>query len=230
MADYVVYGVPLSPFVRKVQVFMAHTGTDYDFETVNIMSLPDWYVEISPARRIPVLRDKTVGTEGIPGTIPDSSAICLYLEGKLNAGLYGTSPFEAGRVAWFEEYADTAMAMPFGMGIFRPILFPRFAGKDSDLETARKTWREQLPPLFDYLEKSLDGGDYFVAGQYTLADIAVAVQMVQIDLIAGLPDANKWPSLVKHTQTMKERPGFVENLAACSAMISGILPEKVDLT
>ncbi len=230
MADYVVYGMPLSPFVRKVQVVLGHTGTDYDFENVNIMDMPDWFVEISPARRIPVLRDKTIGTEGIPGTIPDSSAICIYLEGQLSAGLYGTSPFEAGRVAWFEEFADTAVALPTGMGLFRPILFPRFAGKESDIETAKKTWTEQLPKLFDYLEASLDGGDFFVGGRYSVADIAVGCQMTQMDLIVGLPDANKWPALVRHTEAMKTRPGFAENLAICTKFISGMLPEKIDLT
>jgi len=229
MADFVVYGMPLSPFVRKVLVTFAHARTEYDFEEVNIMAMPDWFVEISPARRIPVLRDKSVGEEGIPGTIPDSSAIILYLEKRLGTGLYGTSDFEAGRIAWIEEYADTALALPAGMGLFRPVLFPRFAGKDSDLETAKTTWREKFPPLFDYLESVLDGGEFFVGGQYSLADIAVGCQMTQIDLVAGLPDAGKWPALVRHTEAMKERPGFKENLAACSAMLAGIVPEKVDL-
>lgn len=229
MPDFVVYGSPVSPFVRKVQVALAHAGAEYEFENVNIMALPDWFAVISPARRIPVLRDKTVGTEGVAGTIADSSAICLYLEKRLDAGLYGASAFETGRVAWMEEYADTMIAMPAGMEFFRPIIFPLFGGKPSDLEKARATWNEKFPPLFDYLEGVLDGGDHFVGGQFSLADIAVGCQMTQVDLIAGLPDAGKWPALVRHTEAMKERPGFKENLAICSKMLGGILPEKVNL-
>ncbi|MGE0624873.1 MAG: glutathione S-transferase family protein [Pseudomonadales bacterium] len=138
MADYVVYGTPPSPFVRKVEVVLRGLGVDYDFETVNIMAKPDWFLEISPAGRIPVLRDRTVGETGIPGTIADSSAICLFLDRKHHAGLYGATAFEAGRVAWLEEYADSEVAMPLGMQVFRPILFPRFQGKESDLATAKK--------------------------------------------------------------------------------------------
>ena len=93
MADFVVYGSPLSPFVRKVESVLKHQSAIYDFENVNIMDMPDWFLEISPARRIPVLRDRSVGSEGIPGTIADSSAICLYLDRKLNAGLYGASTY-----------------------------------------------------------------------------------------------------------------------------------------
>jgi glutathione S-transferase len=192
------------------------------------MALPDWFVEISPARRIPVLRDKTVGESGVAGTIPDSSAICLFLEKRLGTGLYGDGAFESGRVAWMEEYADTVMALPTGMDFFRPIIFPRFAGQPSDLETARKTWHKKFPVLFDYLEGVLDGGDFFVGSQFSIADIAVACQMTQIDLVAGLPDASKWPALVRHTEAMKARPGFRENLETASSMLSAILPEKVD--
>ncbi len=229
MPDFVVYGTPASPFVRKVQVALAHAGAAYDFEEVSIMAMPDWFVEISPARRIPVLRDRTIATEGVAGTIPDSSAICLFLEKRLEAGLYGRSPFEAGRIAWIEEYADTVLAMTVGLEFFRPIIFPLFGGKPSDLEQAKTAWDEKFPPLFDYLEGVLDGGDYFVGGQFSVADIAVGCQMTQIDLIAGLPDAGRWPALVRHTKAMKARPGFKENLAASSKMLGAILPEKVDL-
>lgn len=230
MSDFIVYGSPPSPFVRKVQTVLGHAGIAYDFEDVNIMSMPDWFVEISPAKRIPVLRDKTVGETGIPGTIPDSSAIILFLEKKYNLGLYGANAFETGRVAWMEEYADTAMAMPFGLEFFRPILFPLFAGKPSQVETARKAWNETFPRLFDYLEGVLDGGDYFVGGQFSVADVAVACQMMQLDLLAGLPDAGKWPSLVKHTEAMKERPGMNENLEKSSQMLRMLIPEKIDLS
>jgi len=229
MSDFVVYGSPASPFVRKVMVVLAHAGVAYDFEDVNILAMPDWFVEISPARRIPVLRDKSIGETGVAGTLPDSSAISLFLEQRLGIGLYGTGPFEAGRVAWMEEYADTVMAMPIGLNFFRPLMFPLFSGKPSDIETAREASQEKFPPLFDYLEGVLDGGDYFVGGQYSLADIAVACQMTQIDLVAGLPDAGRWPALVSHTEAMKARPGFKENLETVSKMFSAILPEKVDL-
>lgn len=230
MSDYIVYGTPLSPFVRKVEAFLRNQEVEYDFENVNIMAMPDWFVEISPARRIPVLRDKTVGEEGIPGTIADSSAIILYLDKKLSAGMYGATDFDAGRCAFIEEFADSEVAMPLGMQVFRPLIFPKFQGKESDIETAKKGWNEVLPKKFDYLEKALDGNDYFVANQFSIADLAVASQMTQLDLVAGTPDASKWPSLVKHTEAMKARPEFAANLAACGKMLGQLLPEKVDLS
>lgn len=230
MADLVVYGTPVSPFVRKVEVVLKTQGADYDFENINIMDMPDWFKEISPARRIPVLRDRTIGEEGVPGTIADSSAICLYLDKKLNAGLYGSTDFDAGRVAWFEEYADTEVAVNVGMHVFRPILFPRFAGKDSDLETAKKGFTEILPPKFDYLEGALDGNEYFVGGEFSMADIAVGAQMTQLSLVVEPIDASRWPALSAHTEAMKARTGFKENLELCNKMLGKAIPEKVSFS
>ncbi|MBO6557948.1 MAG: glutathione S-transferase family protein [Pseudomonadales bacterium] len=229
MNDLVVYGTPVSPFVRKVEAVLHTQGVPYDFEMINIMDMPDWFIEISPARRIPVLRDRTIGEEGVADTIADSSAICVYLDRKFDAGLYGKDAFESGRIAWLEEYADTELALPLGMRLFRPILFPRFSGQDSDLETARKTYQEELPRHFDYLEQTLDGNEFFVGDTFSLADIAVGVQMTQLDLVAGTVDDSRWPSLARHTQAMKAHPGFVDNLSACGKMLGRLVPEKVDL-
>ncbi|MEG9862660.1 MAG: glutathione S-transferase family protein [Parvularculales bacterium] len=230
MANYVLYGSPLSPFVRKAEAVLKSTGQDYEIENINIMDMPDWFLEISPARRIPVLRDRSIGEEGIPGTIADSSAICLFLDRKHESGLYGGTAFETGRIAWLEEYADTELAMNVGMNIFRPILFPLMAGKESDLETARKGFNEKLPPRLDYLESALDGQDFFVGGRLSLADIAVATQLCNLDLVAGLPDRSRWPGIVKHAETMMQHKVFEASVETGRKMLANILPEKPDLT
>ena len=231
MSDLVVYGTPLSPFVRKVQAVLHEKGLDYELEAVNIMPMPDWFVEISPARRIPVLRYRPEGEQGIAGTLPDSSAICAFLERLApQPRLYPEDAFAHGRAVWLEEYADSELAGSIGRGLFRPIMFPRFQGKESDLDTARKTWNEKLPRHFDYLESVLDGGSHFVGGTLSIADIAVGTRLAQLDLVVGPPDAGRWPSLAAHWDEIKARPGFVANLQACGKMLKRILPEKVDLS
>lgn len=230
MADLVLYGSPLSPFVRKAEVVLHTRGIDFDFENVSIMPMPDWFVEISPARRIPVLRDKTVGEEGRTGTIADSSAICAFLDRKGEGpSLYGESAFDCGRITWLEEYADTELAAPAGMGVFRPLVFTRMAGKEPDIEAARETWHEKLSERFDYLEEQLDGNAYFVGDALSIADIAIGCQMAQLDLVAEQPDKARWPSLVAHLNAMKALPAFQSNLAVCTKVLSKMAPDKVDL-
>lgn len=231
MSDLVVYGAPLSPFVRKVEVALSEKGVDYELESVNIMPMPEWFQEISPARRIPVLRDRRYGTEGRAGTIPDSSAICAYAERLApEPRLYPEDPFEHGRAVWIEEYADSELASSAGLGLFRPIMFPRFQGRESDLDTARATWNDKLPRHFDYLESVLDGGDHFVGAAYSIADVAVGCQLTQLDLVVGPPDAARWPALVRLLEATKARPSFRRNLEVCGRMLSRVLPEKIDLS
>ncbi|MBW2447589.1 MAG: glutathione S-transferase family protein, partial [Deltaproteobacteria bacterium] len=134
--DFVIYGMKGSPFVRKVQVMLAEKGIAYDFEMASPFPPPDWFIEMNPAKRIPVLRDRSVGTEGPAGTIPDSSAICLYIERKHpEPALYPTDAFECGRAAWYEEFADNDLAGRVGLGLFRPIVMAPMMGKEPDVET-----------------------------------------------------------------------------------------------
>lgn len=69
----VVFGAPLSPFVRKVRLFAAEKGFDYQLENINPFNQPDWYRELNPLRRVPAIRDGDF-------TLADSSVICHYLE------------------------------------------------------------------------------------------------------------------------------------------------------
>ena len=78
--DLVIYGSPVSPFVRKVAGVCIEKGVPYEVEAVNVFDPPAWFREISPMKRIPVLRDRSVAEEGIAGTIPDSSAICAFID------------------------------------------------------------------------------------------------------------------------------------------------------
>ena len=230
-APFILYGSPLSPFQRKVEAVLALKQLEYDCEPISIPGPPDWYREINPLGSIPTLRDTAIGTEGADGTICDSSAICAYLEKKHpEASVYPEDSYEYGRVLWLEEFADTGMAREGGMGLFRPIMFNIFQRKDPDLDTARKTWNEKLPPLWDYLEKELDGRSYFFGNGITMADIAVAAQIFQTDMLAGTPDAAKWPGLVAHYEAMKADDCFAVNKAGCDKMMAKFAPEKFDLS
>ena len=212
----ILYGAPLSPFNRKVEMLLGEKGVPFQPEVVNILPMPDWFKEISPAHRIPVLRDTEVGEEGVPGTIPDSSAICAYLEQKYpEPAFYPKEPFQLARALWYEEYADSEMAGAIGMGIFRPIMFPRFAGKEPDVDTARKTWQEKLPRYFDYLEGEISGREFLVGDALSIADIAVGCQLINLSLVAGLPDAARWPALVAYAEKQLARPSIASNLAIC---------------
>ncbi len=230
MSDMTLYGVPGSPFVRKVEIVMGEKSLNYELEIVNILPTPDWFNEISPARRIPVLRDRRIATEGVAGTLADSSAICAYLE-KLQPepSLYPSDAFAHGRAIWLEEYADSEMASTIGPGIFRPLLFPIMQKKEPDVQAAKKTWTEKVPSQLDYLESTLNGKSFFVDDQLSIADIAIACQLSQLGLLTQCSLDGRWPGLAKHLEGIKQLAGMQKNLAACNKIFGRMLPEKFDL-
>ena len=200
----ILYGAPLSPFVRKADATLREKGLEFELQSVNIMPMPDWFKEISPARRIPVLRDTSIGAEGTLGTIPDSSAICAYLERLVpEPAVYPSDPYAYGRAIWLEEYCDTELAALVGLGIFRPIQFARFAGEEPDVATAKKTFQTKLPGVLEYLEGELGSGEFLVGEALSIADIALGCSLMQLELVAGQLDPAKWPALAAFATRMR---------------------------
>lgn len=228
--ELVVYGSPVSPFVRKVAAVAAEKSVEIEIDAVNVFDPPEWFRAISPLKRIPVLRDRGIAQEGVDGTIADSSAICAYIEKKHPApALYPDEAFAHGRALFVEEFADSSLAATGGLGIFRPIYFSAMRGKEPDLEVARKTWAEDLPPLLAWLDGALGTGDFYAGDALSIADITVACALGQIELVAHMP-LGDYPRLSAHYSAMKARPSIAGPFAKANAFISKTLPDRFDLT
>jgi glutathione S-transferase len=228
--DLVIYGSPVSPFVRKVAACCILKNAAYTVEGVNVFAPPQWFRDISPMKRIPVLRDRAIAAEGAGGTIADSSAICAYLEKKHpEPALYPAAAFAHARALFWEEYADTALAMAGGLGIFRPVFFAVTKGEAPDLDKAREAWASQLPPIFDVLEAGLAEGQYFAGDALSIADITIACVLGQIALVAEMP-LDGWPRLAAHYAMMRAHPAIAGPYAEAEQAVRGPLPHKVELT
>lgn len=228
--DLLFYGSPVSPFVRKAMAVAIEKGAGFELENVNIMAMPDWFLEISPMRRIPVMRDRSIASEGVEGTIADSSAICAYIDRKHpEPSIFPEEPFALGRALMIEEYADTTLAMAGGLGIFRPIFFNAMGGKEPDLAKAKETWAEKLPPIFDYLESALGNGEFFAGDALSIADITVACVFMQVSLVAETPLDNH-PKLAAFLERMQARPSIAEPFGKADGFIRRALPTRFDLT
>ncbi len=228
--DFVIYGSPISPFVRKVAAVCIEKDVPFEIEPVNVFDPPKWFTDISPMKRIPVLRDRSIATEGVEGTIADSSAICAMIEKKHPApALYPDDPHAYGKAIFIEEYADTSLAATGGLGIFRPIFFAINQGKEPDVEKARTTWNEQMPAILSYLDTSLGDGEFYAGDTLSIADISVACVLMQISLVAETP-LDAYPALAAHFERMQARPPIAGPFAKADGFIRKALPERFNLT
>tara|TARA_R110000824_G_scaffold118960_18_gene272511 strand:+ start:30761 stop:31420 length:660 start_codon:yes stop_codon:yes gene_type:complete len=213
---FIVYGAALSPFVRKARVFLAEKGLDYTLEQVNIFPAPDWFTEISPLRRIPVVKDEENGV-----TLPDSSVICAYLEKKHpEPALYPAGLADYARALWFEEYGDSELASNIGMGMFRPMVVNKLMGKECDRETSEKTLNEKLPRYFKYLEGEIGTKEFLVGDTFSVADISIATQFANLAHTGYSVDEKTYPNLVRYVKAMHARPSFAACIAEESKLVS----------
>lgn len=202
-----VYGAPLSPFVRKVRLFLAEKALDYQLDIILPFGQPDWYRELSPLGRIPALKDGDF-------SLADSSVICQYLEERHpQPALLGRDAQERARIRWLEKYADYELAPLCTFAVFRNRALKPSMGQSCDESAVQTALQEKLPPHFDYLEKTLGSAAYFVGEQLSLADLAIACQLINMAHGGEQLDAQRWPNLAAHQQRILAR-----------ASVQGVLP------
>jgi len=202
-----VFGAPLSPFVRKVRLCLLEKGMEYQLEMVMPFTPPDWYLQLNPLGRIPAFKDADV-------TLADSSVICQYLDEAYPDRLpfYGDNAPQRGQVRWLEKYADYELAPLTTFGIFRNRILKPSAGHPCNEESVQAALNEKLPPHLDYLERQLGQQDYFVGDRLTMADIAIASQLLNMEHGGERLDPARWPALAAHYERMKARESFASIL------------------
>jgi glutathione S-transferase len=195
-------GAGLSPFVRKARIALAEKGLAYEHDPMVPFGVSDEYKRKHPLGRIPLL-------EADDRPIPDSSAILAYLEKvQPSPALYPSDPYEYARAVWFEEFADGGLITGAAPFFQQRVLAPLFFKREGDESLVQKAATETLPPLFDYLEREIDGNDYLVGNRFTIADLAVGSILVNFRHGKGEVDAKRWPRLAAYVERIHSRPAF----------------------
>jgi glutathione S-transferase len=207
----IVYGASLSPFVRKVLAYGAEKGLELQHKPLGLGSDDPGFLASSPFRKIPGFSDGDFA-------ISDSSAIIHYLEAKYpEPALIPAEPEARARTIWFDEFADTILCTCGAKMFFNRIVAPRFLGREGDLATADKAEKEELPPILDYLERTIPDSGWLVGEGITLADIAVATVFANFRHLGIALDTERYPRVAAFADRMLARPsfaGWVEREAA----------------
>ena len=210
------YGISLSPYVRKVLMFAAEKGLELEMVPVGLGQPNPDFLACSPFAKMPGFADGNF-------RISDSTAIVTYLEAKYpEPALFPASPEERARAVWFEEFADTIFVAAGGKIFFNRIV-AKLIGREGDLAAADKAAAEELPPIYEYLETVVPGeGGFLVGNRLSIADIAVASPFVNMMHAGTMPDAGRYPKLSAWAQSWLERPGVAALLERERAIVSRV--------
>jgi glutathione S-transferase len=213
----IVYGSSMSPFVRKVLAFAAEKGLEVEHKPLGLGSDDPDFLEASPFRKIPGFRDGDFA-------ISDSSAIVHYLEAKHpEPALIPAEARARARAIWFEEFADTILMGCGAKMFFNRVVAPRFLGRPGDLEAADKAERDELPPILDYLERTIPESGFLVEDRLTLADLAVAAPFanfghMKLDWSGGYPRTKGYVDAIlarpSYAPWIERERAFLERTAA----------------
>lgn len=207
----IIYGSPLSPYVRKIVIYCAERGIELDMQPGGLGAGGPEFLEASPFKKIPAIRDGDF-------TLADSSAIAHYLETKHGQALIPTEAEAVGRTIWLDEFTDTILIAAAGAVFFNRIVAPKFLKQEGDMAAAEKAEKETLPPLFEWLNGEVQESGYLVGDGFTLADVSVASSFINL-LHCGIEvDAEKYPKLRSYIDAIWARPSFAAQIEREQAM------------
>jgi len=198
-----IYGALLSPFVRKVRCVLTEKNVPYELVATNPFDKSADFVRRSPLGRIPALEDE----QG--RALADSTVIAEYLEERFpTPPLFPRDPYERARVRWFDEYADGGMAASLTAKVFFQRVISAKLIKGGCDEAVVTSGLKELPTFLGYLERELAGHQYLVAESFTLADISVACQLVNLRHAGVEVDAAKFPAVAAWFERVVGRPSL----------------------
>ena len=203
----IVYGSSLSPFVRKTLAYVSEKGLEVELKAIGIQDQDPAFRECSPFGKMPGFRDGDFA-------ISDSTAIITYLEAKYpEPALLPTAPASRARTIWYEEFSDTILTVAAGKLFFNRVVAPRFLGREGDLAAADTAEKEELPPLFDYVERVMPASGHLVDDRLTLADIALTSPFVNLMHVGVTMDAATHPKTAAFLDAMLARASFAPLVA-----------------
>lgn len=187
MSDIKLIGSYISPYVRKVLVFLETKGIEYEIDPIAPFAGNEEFARLSPLRRVPVLIDGDL-------VLTDSSVICQYLEDKFPApSLYPRDIADRARARWLEEYADTRLADGLIWRLFYEVsIKKRTTGQSADEAVVKRAREVEIPASLDYLEAQIPA-NAFIFGEPSIADISLACYFRTAAFVRYTVDAARWP-------------------------------------
>ena len=167
------YGVSLSPFVRKAMLPLDYKELEYESEPTFPGDESPAFRAISPLGKVPVLEH-----DGF--TVSDTSVICRYLDRIApDKKIYPTDPQLEAKACWLEEYADSRLIENCA-GLFRErLLNPKMFNQPTDEAVVQNILETTMPECLAYLESVVPEAGYLVGDSLSIADIAVTTCFIQ---------------------------------------------------
>jgi glutathione S-transferase len=193
MAKYLLVSFKTCPWVQRAAIVLREKAIPFEFRHIERDNRPDWFLAISPHKKVPVLRidDKD--------SLFESNAIAEYLDETIAPRLHPDDPLlRAINRAWTDFVPTFASAVT--------------ATGYAEDEAAYTAAAEKIPVAFGQLERALEKqnvGPFFNGARYSLVDAAYAPFLQRylfLDRVRPLGTIEKFPRLKAWCDALMARP------------------------
>jgi glutathione S-transferase len=192
MPKYLLVSFKTCPWVQRAAIVLREKNVPFEFRHIEPDNRPDWFLAISPHKKVPVLRvDDTV-------SLFESNAINEYLDDTIAPRLHPDDPIaRAVNRAW-TDYVPTFAESVTGMAY-------------ADDEAGYRKCLEKIPVAFERIERALEkqgAGPLFNGANYSLVDAAYAPFLQRyffLDRIRPIGLIGKYPRLNAWADTLMKR-------------------------
>jgi GSH-dependent disulfide-bond oxidoreductase len=163
------YSTP-TPNGVKVSIMLEETELPYEPHFINIGQNETWtpeFLSLNPNGKIPSIIDPD-GPGGKPLPLFESGAILLYLAEKTGK-LLPSDPARRYETIQWVFFQMAAVGPMFGQLGF----FHKFAGREIEDKRPLERYRNESKRLLGVLETRLEGRDWIMGEDYTIADISL---------------------------------------------------------
>jgi glutathione S-transferase len=177
----------LCPYVQRCVMMLREKNVDFDIKYVDLADRPDWFNQLSPLGKVPVL--EVTRDDGSKVVLFESVVINEYLEEVTDGTMLPDDPLERAHArAWVE----------FGTALLGDAAKITMAKDEAALADVLKTLGRKL----DRLEREIGSGPYFTGEEVSLVDAAFtpALQRLfwaneiypQMAVFEGRPKVKRW--------------------------------------
>lgn len=193
MAKYLLVSFKTCPWVQRAAIVLREKKIDFEFRHIEPDNRPDWFLAISPHKKVPVLRvdDKV--------SLFESNAIAEFLDETIRPRLHPEDPVQRAVNRAWTDYIPTFAAAVTGTA---------YAATEADFTKAAA----QIPVPFERLETALakqGAGPFFNGADYSLVDAGYAPFLQRyrfLDRVKRLGHIEKFPRLKAWSDALLARP------------------------
>ena len=206
------YSLP-TPNGVKVSIMLEEIGLPYEPHLIDIMKNETWgpeYLSLNPNGKIPAIIDPD-GPGGQPLGLFESGAILIYLAEKTGRLLPADPAARYQTIQWVMWQMGGLGPMFGQLGFFH-----RFAGKDYEDKRPRDRYVAESKRLLRVLETRLEGRDWIMGDDYTIADIATfgwVRNLVGFYGAGELVEFDNFSNVKRVLDAFAARPAVIQGLA-----------------